>query len=117
MSIEKAIKDLKKAKSNVKAEGKKRDVMLKKYTKRMAKNTHEAMTQEKDQLENSYSAAVNTFDAAKKAVFAAVEKRVANIESTLKVEKKFVVAKVKKVKKAAETKVVKEAKPVKVKKK
>lgn len=107
MSIEKTIKDLKKAKANLKAEGKKRDVMLKKYTKRMAKSTHEAMTDEKTQIENSYSTAVSKFDAAKKAVFVAVEKKVASIESTMKVEKKALVAKVEKVKKNTEKKVEK----------
>jgi hypothetical protein len=111
MSIEKAIKELKKAKAKVKAEGKKRDVMLKKYTKRMAKSTHEAMKQEKDQAENSYSAALSKFEVAKKAVFAAVEKKVANIELTLKVEKKAVVAKIEKVKNTAETKVAKKKRP------
>jgi hypothetical protein len=109
MSIEKAIKDLKKAKAYVKAETKKRDVMLKKYTKRMAKSTHEAMTQEKDQVENSYSA--------KKAVFATVEKRVANIESTLVAEKKSMATKVEKAKKNAEGKVQKGVKVINGKKK
>jgi hypothetical protein len=117
MSIEKAIKDLKKAKAYVKAETKKRDVMLKKYTKRIAKSTHEAMTQEKDQVENSYSAALNKFEAAKKAVFATVEKRVANIESTLVAEKKSMATKVEKAKKNAEGKVQKGVKVINGKKK
>jgi hypothetical protein len=107
MSIEKAFKELKKARAKLRAETKRRDVMLTKYTKRMAKNTHEAMMQDKDQVENAYSAAVAKFEVAKKAVFAAVEKKVASIELTLKIEKKAVVAKVEKVKKIAAKKVQK----------
>ncbi|HUX65762.1 MAG TPA: hypothetical protein VMV42_01310 [archaeon] len=107
MSIEKAVKKLEKARADLKAETRKRDAVLKKYTKRMAKNMHEAMTQEKDRAETAQAAALNKFEDAKKAVFAAVETKVATIEKNLKAEKKEVEVKVKKVKKAVEAKVEK----------